>query len=105
MGELGPWWGVGRDMYALTAETFRLSEAPKLRVGILVPRYADTDIAVEFDCLSTGEDPIPEAIRQTAAEQLMSYLDTHQLTREGSAEVWIRQGRATVFPFPRPYLR
>jgi hypothetical protein len=61
---------------------------------------ADTDIAVEFDCETVeGQAVLPESARRFMAKTALQVLDGNPLTREGSAEVWIRQGRPEVQEF------
>lgn len=56
---------------------------------------ADTDAAVEFDC---DGNSIPENVRRYMAESVLYLLDSTQL-REGSGEVWIRQGQPETHRF------
>lgn len=54
---------------------------------------ADTDVSVEFDCEIKPDTSLPEEVRKYMAESVLHILDSNQLTKEGSAEVWIRQGQ------------
>ena len=54
---------------------------------------ADTDVSVEFDCETKAGKSIPEEVRRYLAESVLSILDSNSLTKDGSGEVWIRQGK------------
>ena len=59
---------------------------------VVFAQVADTDVSVEFDCEIDGSQ-IPEEVRIYLAESALHILESSPLTREGSAEVWIRQGQ------------
>ena len=56
-------------------------------------QVADTDVSVEFDCETKAGKSIPEEVRRYLAESVLSILDLNSLTKDGSGEVWIRQGK------------
>jgi len=57
---------------------------------------ADTDVCVELDCEPELNNFIPKEVREYMAESVLHILNTSQSTKEGSAEVWIRQGKPEV---------
>ena len=54
---------------------------------------ADTDISVEFDCEVEPNKLIPPEVREYMAESVLHILDSNRSTKDGSGEVWIRQGQ------------
>lgn len=54
---------------------------------------ADTDVSVEFDCGVESSKIIPEEVRKYMAESFLRVLDSNRTTKNGSGEVWIRQGK------------
>lgn len=57
---------------------------------------ADSDISVEFDCDVAPNSQISENARLFLAESALHSLESTRISREGSAEVWIRQGSPTT---------
>jgi hypothetical protein len=60
---------------------------------------ADTDFSVEFDCETQPNKLIPQEARQCMAESALYILDQDKPTKEGSGEVWIRQGQPKTYTF------
>lgn len=54
---------------------------------------ADTDVTVEFDCELEPNNSIPQEVREFMAESVLHILNSTWATKEGSGEVWIRQGQ------------
>lgn len=61
--------------------------------------FADTDVSVEFDCETDPNNSISKEAREYMAESVLHILDSSRSTKEGSGEVWIRQGQPqrTIF--------
>jgi len=91
-GEIEPFRGVAREISGLLAETLGLPEQTQIKSEVLLTCYADTDVSVEFDCQPKGSSLIPDELREYAARKVEQYLNRHQLTKTGEAEIWIRQG-------------
>lgn len=68
----------------------------EIKAEVEFTELADTDIAVEFDCDTEPGKLIPEEIRKYMAESVLNLLGSNDHTKEGSAEVWIRQGKPKV---------
>lgn len=56
-------------------------------------KAADAEVSVEFDCGIDRGHAIPENVRKYMAESVLHVLDSSPLTKEGTGEVWIRQGQ------------
>lgn len=80
----------------MLAETLGLPEENGGQIELLVAEDCDTRFSVEFDCQPREGFIIPESVRQFAAKKAENFLNTNSLTREGSAEIWIRQGKPKV---------
>jgi len=63
--------------------------------------FADTDVSVEFDCETKPNNSISQEIRKYMAESVLYILDSCQSTKEGSGEVWVRQGQPERVVFGR----
>lgn len=81
------------------AEVLGLPENSPIPVCIQPTLFADTDFAVEFDCLTTGAYQIPEDVRIYLAQLVEQQLNQNFATKNGSAEVWIRQGQPAKHQF------
>lgn len=87
---------VGRKL----SEALGLSESTSVPVHVQPALFADTDFAVEFDCqpVSSGYQ-ISERARTYMAQLIEQELNRNPATKDGSAEVWVRQGRPTRHHF------
>lgn len=63
--------------------------------------FAETDVSVEFDCETVPNNSIPQEVREYMAKSVLYILDSSQPTKEGSGEVWIRQGQPKRMVFNR----
>lgn len=85
----------------MLAETLGLPEENGGQIELLVAEDCDTRFSVEFDCQPREGFIIPESVRQFAAKKVEHSLNTNSLTREGSAEIWIRQGKPAIDVIPK----
>ncbi len=94
--ETEPFHKIAKEVWTLISETLGVPEQVG-EIQVQIALLADAKFSVEFDCLS--DPPIPQEAREEAAKKVMDYLNTDRLTqdeRDGSAEVWIRQGSPTT---------
>ncbi len=87
--------GVGRKL----SEVLGLPEDLPILFHVQSTLFADTDFAVEFDCQPIGDYQISEKARTYIAQLIEQELNQNPLTRDGSAEVWVRQGEPAVHHF------
>ncbi|MBN2100440.1 hypothetical protein JW710_00900 [Candidatus Dojkabacteria bacterium] len=69
-----------------------------IKTEVITTLDADADFSVEFDCRTEGE-VLPEGVRDYLALTAEAVLNEDPLTRDGEAEVWIRQNR----PYEREF--
>lgn len=81
--------GVGIKL----SEVLGLPEDSPIPVHVQPALFADTDFAIEFDCQSITGYQISEEVRTYMAQLIEQELNQNPSTRDGSAEVWIRQGQ------------
>jgi len=81
--------GVGKKL----SEILGLPEDLPIPVHIQPTLFADTDFAVEFDCQPISGYQISEEARTYIAKLIERELNQNPSTRNGSAEVWVRQGQ------------
>lgn len=82
---------VAREISNRITEIFKFNEVVTAEVKFA--DLADTDVSIEFDCETESDNPITEEVRQFMAESVLHILDSNRSTKDGSGEVWIRQGQ------------
>lgn len=93
--EEDPYQEVAKEISAVIAESLGLPEELKVKFEVEHTLIADADVSVEFDC-NSEKGLIPEKLREYIASKVGEYLDKNNLTKDGSAEVWIRQGEPEI---------
>lgn len=86
---------VGQELLELVTKTLGLSEQIEGHIEVLLPQFAETDIAVDVDLNVSGEALLPEE-RLRLAKMIEQYLNSNPNTREGFATIWVRQGQPKV---------
>lgn len=87
--------GIGKKL----SEIFGLPEDSPIPVHVQPALFADTDFAVIFDCQPIGDYQISEKARTHMAQLIEQELNQNPSTRNGSAEVWVRQGQPNRYDF------
>lgn len=87
--------GVGKKL----SEILGLPEDPPIPIYIQPTLFADSDFTVEFDCQPIGDYLIPKEARTYMAQLIEQELNQNPSTRNGNAEVWIRQGQPVSYHF------
>lgn len=81
--------GIGNKL----SEVLGLPEDSPIPIHVQPALFADTDFAVEFDCQPVSGYQISEEARIYMAQLIERELNQNPSTRDGSAEVWVRQGQ------------
>lgn len=87
--------GVGKKL----SEVLGLPEDSPIPVHVQPTLFADTDIAVELDCQPILGYQIPEEAMTYVAQLIEQELNQNPSTKDGSAEVWVRQGQPVTHRF------
>lgn len=91
--ERGNFQEVGRGISNLIKDTLELSEVSERQMETLLPRLAQTDISVEIDFPDISKPFSSQEQEYLARSVMQRVLNLNSLTREGSATVWVRQGK------------
>lgn len=91
--ELGPDLKFIEDVGKKLSEVLGLPEDSPIPVHVQPTLFADTDFAVVFDCQPISGYQISEEARIYMAQVIEQELNQNPSTRDGSAEVWVRQGQ------------
>ena len=81
------------------SEALGLPENRPIPVHVQPTLFADTDFAVEFDCQPKPGYQVPAEARTHMAQLIERELNQNSSTRNGSAEVWVRQGQPVTHHF------
>lgn len=93
LSERGNFQEVGQGISNLIKDTLELSEVSERQMEILLPRLAQTDISVEIDFPDISKPFLSQEQEYLARSVMQRVLNLNSLTREGSATVWVRQGK------------
>jgi len=81
--------GVGKKL----SEVLGLPEDTPISIHVQPTLFADTDFAVVFDCQPDPSYQISGIARTYMAQLVEQELNQNPSTRDGTAEVWVRQGQ------------
>lgn len=84
---------VGQETSNLIREILNLPEGNSMQIGVLPTHLAQTDISVEVDFPTISKPLLPKEREFIARSIEQKVLNSNSSTKEGSATIWVRQGK------------